>query len=58
MDSAAEEMLNGGKRGEVIPVWVKSSPIAVMDAQVRYDDPLGESFCDWWVQPAGASGAL
>jgi len=39
LDRNAEEMLGGGKRGEVMPVWVKSSPIVVMDTQVSLQMP-------------------
>merc|ERR1712166_422800 len=39
LDRNAEEMLGGGKRGEVMPVWAKSSPIVVMDTQVSLQMP-------------------
>jgi len=39
LDRKAEEMLGGGKRGEIMPVWVKSSPIVVMDTQVSLQMP-------------------
>eukprot|EP00656_Telonema_subtile_P006336 TRINITY_DN12914_c0_g1_i1.p1 TRINITY_DN12914_c0_g1~~TRINITY_DN12914_c0_g1_i1.p1 ORF type:complete len:331 (+),score=81.62 TRINITY_DN12914_c0_g1_i1:50-1042(+) len=34
LDRAAQEMLSDGRRGELLPVWVKSSPIVVPEPQV------------------------